>query len=200
MHTRASDGGIFYIGIGDIKRPFKRSNRTKFWKHIVNKHGYNIQIIAENLTWENACDLEKKYIAFYGRRDKNQGCLVNLTDGGDGVCGFIHSEEARKKISEANKGKIFSKETLKKISEANTGKKRSQETLKKLSEAHKGKIFLKETLKKLSEANKGNQYAKGRKHSEEARKKMSEMKKICWIKRKQAQNQLPLINFNYVNA
>ena len=49
------------------------------------------------------------------------------------------SEETKKKMSEANKGKHLSEETKLKISEANKGKKRSEETRKKISEAKKGK-------------------------------------------------------------
>ena len=58
----------------------------------------------------------------------------------------VLSEEAKKKISEANKGRTLSEEWKKKISESlkgkttwNRGKKRSEETKKKLSEAKKGK-------------------------------------------------------------
>ena len=60
--------------------------------------------------------------------------------------GKHRSEEAKKKIGEANKGKPawnkgkkFSEETKKKMSEANKGKKLSEETKKKLSEARKGR-------------------------------------------------------------
>ena len=72
------------------------------------------------------------------------------------------SEETRKKMSEANKGKPswmkgkhLSAESCKKISEANKGKHRSAETRKKLSEVRKGKHHSEETRKKMSEANKG---------------------------------------------
>ena len=51
--------------------------------------------------------------------------------------GKKHSEETRKKISEANKGKHLSEETRIKISEAQKGKKRSEETRIKMSAAAK---------------------------------------------------------------
>jgi len=35
--------------------------------------------------------LEKELISFYGRRDKKEGTLVNMTDGGDGCPGYRHS-------------------------------------------------------------------------------------------------------------
>ena len=72
----------------------------------------------------------------------------NFTEGGDGTSGFKHSEETKKKISEARKGKgkPLSEETRRKMSEANKGenhpmygKPRSEETRKKISETLKGK-------------------------------------------------------------
>ncbi|MFA5415055.1 MAG: NUMOD3 domain-containing DNA-binding protein, partial [Methanoregula sp.] len=55
------------------------------------------------------------------------------------------SEETRKKMSEARKGKTLSEETRKKLSEAKLGKRSpmsgiflSEETLKKMSAAQKG--------------------------------------------------------------
>lgn len=49
------------------------------------------------------------------------------------------SEEARRKISEAHKGKPHSEEARLKMSAAKKGKHRSEETKRKMSEAHKGK-------------------------------------------------------------
>ncbi|MDP3014703.1 MAG: NUMOD3 domain-containing DNA-binding protein, partial [Candidatus Subteraquimicrobiales bacterium] len=78
-----------------------------------------------------------------------------------------HSEESRKKISEAAKSRPpRSEETCKKISEANLGKIVSEETRKKMSEAHFGKTHSEETRKKISEAHFGKTV------SEETRKKM----------------------------
>ena len=94
------------------------------------------------------------------------------------------SEESKKKLSEANKGKKLSEETREKLSEArkglhwfNNGKisKRAKECppgfvpgrIEKLSE---------ETKKKLSEANKGKQaWNKGKKMPEETKRKLREV-------------------------
>jgi group I intron endonuclease len=75
------------------------------------------------------------------------------------------SDEARKKISEANKHRIISEETRQKMRD----RKYSEETRKKMSEARKGKKYLwsEEGRKKISEA------AKRREISEETRKKIS---------------------------
>ena len=53
--------------------------------------------------------------------------------------GKTHSEEAKKKMVEANKGKPKSEETRKKLREAMKGKHHSEETRKKMREAMKGK-------------------------------------------------------------
>lgn len=54
--------------------------------------------------------------------------VFNFTDGGEGTCGFTHSEGSKKKISEANSGenhpfygKHHSEESKKQMSKANSG-------------------------------------------------------------------------------
>lgn len=101
--------------------------------------------------------------------------------------GKQHSEETKKKISEAREGKKrepFSEEWKRKLSEAHKGKhwRRklsetreghlvSEETRKKMSEAKKGHTTSEETRKKISEAN------RGKKRSAETRAKMSAARK-----------------------
>ena len=51
--------------------------------------------------------------------------------------GYTHSEEARKKISDAHKGKVYSEETRKKITEACKRRIHSEESRKKRSAALK---------------------------------------------------------------
>lgn len=95
--------------------------------------------------------------------------------------GFKHSEESKKKVSEAHKGIKFteehkrkisisrknrktklgyliSPETRKKLSEINKGKKHSEETKRKISESEKGKILSKITKQKMSEAKRGEKH------------------------------------------
>ena len=80
----------------------------------------------------------------------------NFTEGGDGSSGFKHSEETKQKISKNNarywKGKKRSEEARQKMSEAQKGKTLSAKTRKKMSEAQKGKTFLEETRKKISKS------------------------------------------------
>ena len=107
----------------------------------------------------------------------------NLTDGGDGMNGYSPSEETRRKIGEANKGKEpwikgkhLSKETKNKISESKKGIPNIK--LSKFYKSEKrwnyGKHLSEEHKKKLSESHKGKQtWRKGKHLSEETRMKMS---------------------------
>lgn len=173
QHVRLDTNEVFYIGIGRTKsRAHSKHHRSEYWHNIVNKAGYRIDIIAEGITWEQACQKEKELIAYYGRRDRGLGTLVNMTDGGDGAFGHIMSEEAKQKISNGLKGKKRNPH--------------SEETRKKMSEvrkALKGKLppHSKDRKEKISE------FQKNRKrdlHSEESKKKISESVKQNWIKRK----------------
>ena len=160
-HIRNDTNEVFYVGIGKTSsRAFSKNNRTKYWKNIVNKVSYSVNIIHKDIDWENACKIEKLLIEKYGRKDLGLGNLVNMTDGGNGTFGLIMSEETRQKMSEAKKGKTRSEETRQKISEAKKGKisnmlgkKLSEETRHKMSlvqrtkEGVKGYAFNK-TIKK----------------------------------------------------
>ena len=145
QHVRLDTNEVFYIGVGkENKRASEKRGRNKHWHHIVNKVGYSIEIIAEGITWEEACQKEKELIGHYGRKDLGLGPLVNMTDGGEGVPGVKRppfSKEHRQKISEYRKSikgqkrKPISEEHKQKISVAQIGKKKphSEETKLKMS-------------------------------------------------------------------
>lgn len=74
----------------------------------IRKHGpesFHRQILAENLTWEQASDLERIWITLLESYKQEFG--YNLTRGGDGV---RHNEETRKKVSESLTGRTYSDE------------------------------------------------------------------------------------------
>jgi group I intron endonuclease len=140
IHTRKSDGGIFYVGIGDEKRPYQKRSRNKYWRNTVKVHGgFNVTILKTGMTWEEACDLEIKMISFYGRKNPdhknpNYGCLVNMTDGGDGSKGCIPSEETKQKRRESMTGKMVGE------NHPMFGKTPSEETRQKQRESMTGKM------------------------------------------------------------
>jgi len=97
------------------------------------------------------------------------------------------SEEHRRKLSEAHKGKKLSEEHKRKVSEAQKGREFSEETRRKISEANKGKKLperSEEHRRKLSEAAKGNKNRLGMKHTEESKKKMRESRRKAAARRK----------------
>jgi hypothetical protein len=85
---------------------------------------------------------------------------------------YLRTEETKRILSEAHKGKKLSEETCKRMSESFKGRKVSAETRKKMSEARKGIKFSEETRKKISELKKGNTNRLGKKHSAETCRKL----------------------------
>ena len=148
----------YYIGKGKGRRLYEKHQKGIS----VPKDKSRIIYLKQNLTEEEAFKHEKYMIVVFGRKDLGTGILHNKTDGGDGASGYVFSEETKRKLSEAKKGKKHSEETRRKQSERmkgennlNYGKSPSEETRRKRSEANKGKKHSEETRRKQSEAKKG---------------------------------------------
>jgi len=114
-HIRNDTNEVFYIGIGNEKRPYNKIDRNKYWHNIVNKVGYEIEILQENLSWEDACKVEINLIKKYGRKDIGNGLLVNMTDGGEGFTG-THTINTKEKISKSKIENYKNLELRKKLS------------------------------------------------------------------------------------
>jgi hypothetical protein len=121
----------FYIGKGKDKRAYDVKRRSAFWNRVAKK-GYRVELIAEGLTEKQALAIETEQIKKFGRRDKGTGCLVNMTDGGDGLTS--PSELTRKKIGDANTKRFTDPEFRKRFSVAQRNKPTvTEETKKKMS-------------------------------------------------------------------
>ncbi len=111
-HTRLDTNEVFYIGIGkqdkkdSYSRAYNKNKRTSFWKNIVSKTNYKVDIIFKTNNHKELVDKEIKLIEFYGRRCTGEGSLVNLTLGGEGVLGHTHSKESIEKAKQTLKRKI----------------------------------------------------------------------------------------------
>lgn len=140
-HITRDTNEVFYVGIGKTEKRayYKSRERSTFW-HNVAKKGYEVEILFEDLTWDEACEKEKEFILLYGRRDLGEGTLVNMTDGGDGGHGIVVKESTKEKIrryqlSLNKKGKPGyprTEETKLKIKNSLKGRKRPSEVVAKL--------------------------------------------------------------------
>lgn len=154
-HIRLDKNVPFYIGIGNddsYKRAYSKYKRNKYWKSIVSKTIYDIEILMDNLTWENACIKEKEFISLYGRKNNNTGILSNMTDGGEGTLGIVFNNDRRNKISLKNINNKY-----------NSGNKHSEET----------KLIISNKIKNILKAN---HPLKGKNHSIIAKTKIAKSK------------------------
>lgn len=120
-HVRLDNNEVFYIGIGNKHRPYNTTHRNKWWKKISKKTNHDVFVLCDNLTKEEACEIERYLIKFYGRKDLGLGTLCNMTDGGEGPFGIKRSKETKDKIRNHNLNKVLSDETKNKISLSKKG-------------------------------------------------------------------------------
>jgi hypothetical protein len=161
------DGTPYYIGKGKGKRAVSKNHSV--W--VPNKNSGQIIILEKNLTEVGALAIERRLIRWWGKKHEG-GLLRNKADGGEGKSGYgvshRHSEETKRKLSEAKIGKCSPKllEANRKTAEKLRGRKLSKETKAKLSLIHKGRIMTKEHKANLSKS------GVGRPVSKETREKM----------------------------
>lgn len=198
--------------INEAKRGGRRHKDN--WIRNLLKDGLIPEIeILEECTKDNWEEIEREWI----REAREKGArLVNVTIGGEGVSGYSFTEEHKAKLSDSHKGKkVWNKgipcteEHKEKIRQANTGHKHTEESKKKMSErikeAKKNSVWSenqkavwqkmistpasKETKEKLRIASLGNQHGLGYKHTDEAKKRISEGLKKAWAKKRQGNNE-----------
>lgn len=167
VYKHTAPNGKVYIGITRRKLEERweagkgyKSN-SLFYKAILKYGWANIkhEVIKSGLTKEEAEIAEIYYISLYNSTDPQKG--YNLRKGG--ATASI-SEQTREKQRASHIGKRLSEEQKKKISAAmkgrkvssgNLGHKHSDETKKKMSEVKRGITLSQETRKKISQNKKG---------------------------------------------
>jgi hypothetical protein len=159
------DGTPYYIGKGKGVRAWKQHSVKGKGAHTPKDYS-RIFICETNLTEVGAFALERRYIRWYGRKDLKTGILVNLTDGGEGTNNTQRNvtEETKRKIGQANKGRIQSAETKLKRSQSLAGRKPSEESNAKRRAKAVGRVL--------------------GPHDAERRAKNSEAVRQWWAKRK----------------
>lgn len=174
-YIRLDYNTYFYIGKGKRysscqTRYLDLSHRNKHFMNIINNIDCVVEILYDNLTNDEALELEQKVIedlvfnegysiSIKGNNCKNhRNHLVNQTWGGEGASGRIVKQSTKDKISKANKGKFVGENN------PNYGKHLSDESKRKISEANKinslgenngmfGKSHKEDTKNKIGEAN-----------------------------------------------
>lgn len=180
----------FYVGKGKgnrINYHVCHYGENSYKENVIKKiKGLGLKVIhekvIENLTEKEAFLEEMKLIKFYGRYNNRTGILTNVTDGGNGISGHVHSLETREKISVGHIGIQKSPETCQKLSLAGKGRKLTEACKKKISQAHLGKHLSNDHKQKLSISGMGNKNSLGVKASEETKKELSGIGRNRYLK------------------
>jgi len=132
------DGTPYYVGKGSGRRAYRKHRVGK-----VPPMNRTVFYIAKDES--EAFEIEVALIWYYGREDLGLGCILNLTDGGEGVSGSgrpLRWREAKRRSMLGN--------SLRK------GIKHTPEICAQISASHKGKKFSAEHKAKISAASMGN--------------------------------------------
>ena len=149
----------YYKGSGQLlTRAFKKYGKENFL----------CEILATAETKDELNALETYWISKLNTRDTAVG--YNITEGGEGTVGYKHTDEAKKKMSLAKKGKPLSPEHCKAIGLRSLGHKMSEETKAKLIAINTGRKASDETRQKMREAHERNP----RNFTEDYRRKLRE--------------------------
>lgn len=154
IHARPN-GEAFYVGKGAIRRAHNLNRpRNPHHGNIVAKYGKENVLVSfipcstESIALELEIGLIKTFI-------RNGVKLTNMTSGGDGVSGLVHSDETRAKIRKKRATQQFLPETRAKLSAARAGKALTAEHRANLSSAAKGRKFTDEHRANIAIARKG---------------------------------------------
>lgn len=172
LHKRKDTNDVFYIGVGKHKRrAYSKSGRNQHWHNIVNKVGYFVEIIEQDISIENALEKEKELVKYYGKTS-NGGILVNVTDGGELYAhwsGTKFTPIHKYNISKGNMGKIHSTQTIEKLK-----KPKTEEHKKNISRGRIGMVFSEEHKINLSKSHIGQtNWNKGGNLSSDVKRKIS---------------------------
>ena len=103
------DDTPYYIGKGTGNRAWVphryKSQKNNYYKGISTPSQDRIVILESNLTSIGAFALERRMIAWYGRKDLGTGILHNKTDGGEGMDNVVRTDIWKSNISKSHKGK-----------------------------------------------------------------------------------------------
>lgn len=103
LHRRLTDNKVFYVGKGKNKRAWTTSGRNNRWTKTYKKHGRYVELIFENLSEQDAFEIERDVICEMSYHFNSTLC--NMTKGGEGTSGIRHSAERKRQIGEHSKSR-----------------------------------------------------------------------------------------------
>lgn len=99
---RDSAGVPFYVGKGKDNRANITHRRSPEFMEIHAQGGCTVEIVDWFIHESQAHAHEVDLIDRYGRREYG-GTLINKTDGGEGISGYVHTDDARESIGAASR-------------------------------------------------------------------------------------------------
>ena len=125
----------FYIGKGSYDRIKTTNGRSKWWKATVEKYGIDRDILAFFEKEDDAMEHERVMIQYYRWLGYK---LCNMSDGGEGTSGCKFSEEQCRQRSLRLMGHPVSDNVRKAVSAAQKGRKRTKEHVDAIRKAITG--------------------------------------------------------------
>ena len=155
------DGQIKYVGktkdlkqrMKDHLKDAKRRNTPKnAWLLKLQRLGLRPEmIVLEEVPRDKWVEAERRWIA---QMREQSPALKNICDGGEGRTGPL-SEETKRKLSLAGRGRKWTLEQRMKASQAKIGHTLSAESREKIGRANRGRKHTKQACEKLSRALRG---------------------------------------------
>ena len=105
LHKKKSNGEVFYVGAGSIKRPYVFGwKRSKMWQEVFDNNEIEVEVINSELSEEDAYHIEIELIAAFGRIGIEEGGqLVNRSTGGANPAqGTVLTDETKRKMKLAH--------------------------------------------------------------------------------------------------
>jgi len=168
-----------------IARLKSNTHRNVHINRFVNKYGIDSLFfeVLENTDVENLIEREQYWIDLLKP-------VFNISPTAKNCLGVKHTDETKRKVGLASKGRPFSEIHRQRLSQSLKGRVFSSETREKIRQSrigttHIGHKFSDESKVKMGKSQLGNTNRNGKKHSEEVKMKMKE----AWIARRIKMNE-----------
>lgn len=148
-HIRPDTNAVFYVGKGKGRRCFEYRRRNPHWNCIVSKAGgFEVRVVVDGIDEELAFFVEQELIS---KLKTNGIVLANITNGGEGTSGYVHTKESKAVFSATMRRTMQTyKHVLKKRQLGDNNSAKKEGVGDKISKALTGRKLSKETKNKIS--------------------------------------------------